>query len=46
MLIFTDIFYYFDYVIADYFIADYFIATNLSVLFRVHPCTKLKLPGG
>ena len=23
-----------------------FIATNLSVLFRVHPCTKLKLSGG
>jgi len=22
---------------------DYYIATNLSVLFRVHPCTKLKL---
>ena len=25
------------------FYRDYVIATNLSVLFRVHPCTKLKL---
>jgi len=35
-----------DYFIADYFIADYFIATHLSEVFRVHPCTKLKLSGG
>ena len=45
-----DFFYYFNYVIAIMLsrlcYRDYVIATHLSVVFRVHPCTKLKLSGG
>jgi len=45
-LLFTDFFLLLRLFYRDYVIADYFIATHLSVLFRVHPCTKLKLSGG